>query len=664
MDMAENEILGRSQEGVMRQGERRQQQPEDSAAGGNLISGGGHSMISRRGKILGTLLILALVLVWNSCATQPGCPTCGTTTNGAYGVIDIIPVPEHNPTGEPGGPFNSFDISSLDSVHHLDYVSDRIGLAIVVVNTLTDEAVNTIGGLNEITNGGNNASPCLPGIPSIITGIPDPASGGLTRMGCRNNTFFAAFANKFPGFGDNGMFGGFPGAQCCAARANGVNPISGPDGNVLSPDGNTLFVGSGSASVVVFDLTTNPATVIADFPTGTSPAYDSTTGVAPCIATWNGGAGSDPTCADDRSDEMSYGTVNGHDILLVTNGDPGLPFATLIDVTAMVTRSAPGNATGYCLPVNPAANYTPASIPNQGTIVGNGGRSQAFPAGPNYGTCIIGQIYYDASPVNDMTMTVDQTGAGCPDPSTSVSSGASGTGVGAAGADVPCHHSAVVDQNTGAYIPAVAGVQTAGAGQGGEIAVAGLGGSVFNPIHNTFFLTNSNCTVSGLPTQSSVAVGCVDEIDPRIGNANGPVVINVIPTLNCMPTAIVQGPGSDFLVGCGDHDGIDFPPNMIIINGATDTIVATITQTGGVDEIWYNPGDQRYYLAARDYPPGPQLGVIDALTRQWLVNFPTSSNAHSVAADSSNNHILVPSQAGALCGTQSGNGCILVIARQ
>jgi len=142
------------------------------------------------------------------------------------------------------------------------------------------------------------------------------------------------------------------------------------------------------------------------------------------------------------------------------------------------------------------------------------------------------------------------------------------------------------------------------------------------------------------------------------------VVVNVIPVINCMPSGIVQGPGHDFLVGCGDHDGIAFPPNAIIIDGTTDTIVTTITQTGGVDEVWYNAGDNRYYLAARDYPPGPQLGVIDAGTRQWLVNLPTSSNAHSVSVDPFNNHVFVPSQAGAICITQSGNGCILVIAQQ
>ena len=90
------------------------------------------------------------------------------------------------------------------------------------------------------------------------------------------------------------MFGGFPGAQCCAARANGVNPLSGPDGEEVTPDGKTLFSGTGSSSVVVFDLTTNPLVVIADIPTGASPDFDGPAGgggyggIANCIESWNG----------------------------------------------------------------------------------------------------------------------------------------------------------------------------------------------------------------------------------------------------------------------------------------------------------------------------------------------------------------------------------------
>lgn len=630
-------------------------------------------MRSRLATILGVVAVVALGFLWISCGTQPNCPTCGTTVNGAYGVLDIIPVPEHNPTGEPGGPFNSFDISWFDPNRHVVYTSDRIGLAVVVTDTVQNQAVNVIEGLNGVTNAGNNASPCwgpqqvagaTSAIPSIITGqgfaqARTAAQGsGLTRFGCRNAPYFAAFGNVFPGFGANGFFGGFPGAQCCASRANGVNPISGPDGLLATPDGRTLFVGSGSASVVVFDLTTNPPTVIGDFPTGSSPDFDGPVGVAPCIATWNGGAGSDPTCADDRADEMAYGTVGGRNILAIANGDPGLPFVTLIDVTDMVNRTfappftSPGF--GHCLPINyPAFNVV-------GTAANN-----YTPTNPP--ACILGQIYYDGVGAESSTAPVD---ASCPDPSTSVPSGVSGTFTTVIpSVTIPCHHAPIVDQNTGAFITNN-GATANPAVQNGEIAVAGTGALAFNPLHHTFYVENLNCTISTLPTQSSVAVGCIDEIDPRIGNANGPVVINVIPVLNCMPAGIVQGPGNDFLVGCGGHDGVQFPPLMIIFDGTCTTSAACVAseikldKTGGTDEVWYNPGDNRYYTAGRDMPNGPVMGVIDAGTRTWLVNVPTNSNSHSIAADQFTNHIFVPSQSGGICGTQSSNGCLLVYGRQ
>jgi len=638
-------------------------------------------MRSRAIKIvLEMAAVVALASVLTSCASQPFCPTCGTTVNGAYGVINIIPVPEHNPTGEPGGPFNSFDISWFDPNLQMDYVSDRIGLDVVVVDAKNNFAVSTIGGQNEVANAGNNNSVCIgpanpapgftaantPAIPSIITGsgaLRNPATSNvLTRFGCRNPVYFANFGTFFPGFGAHGGFGGFPGAQCCAARANGVNPLSGPDGLQATPDGKTLFVGSGSATLVIFDLTTNPPTVLADIPTGSSPDFDGPAGVAPCIASWNGGAGSDPTCGDDRSDELSYGTVNGHDIVLITNGDPGLPFATLVDVTDIVNRTYTGTLVtpaglGICAPANPALNYNP------------GNPATTPPTGANYPTCILGQIYYDNVPSEDSTVTVDGINDAnpqasltpCPDPSEAVASGVSGYGVGAAGADVPCHHAPIVDVNTGAFIT---NNGVAGPNQAGELAVAGLGASTFNPLHNTFYVTNSNCTASNLSTQASTAVGCVDEIDPRIGNPAGPIVTAVIPVLNCMPTSIVQGPGHDFLVGCAGHDGTQFPPLMVIIDGTTNQTITSIDQVGGVDEIWYNPGDNRYYTASRDMPNGPVLGVIDAGTRQWLVNVTTGSNSHSVTANQFTNQIFVPTQAGGLCGTQSANGCIAVYGRQ
>ena len=565
-----------------------------------------------RSRILLYFAFMLVIVLISGCGSQGNCPVCGTTKNGSYGIIDIIPVPEHNPTGEPGGPFNSFDISLVDAKNHRFFVSDRIGLDVVVVDTVNNVAVNTIGGFNSVAQAGNNASMCLPIIPPMFDD-----NGQFTRFGCRNGGF------SLPGgVGPNGFFGGFPGAQCCAARANGVNPLSAPDGEAITADGKTLFVGNASSSVVVFDLTTNPPNVIATIPTGQSPQFDETNGVAPCIASANGRAFTDASCGDLRADEMSYDEKDK--ILLVTNGDPGFPFITLIDMSAVVAR------TGNCLPVNPANPYGPTNFP----------------------TCILGQIYYDnVFPLNN-SVAVDTLSGPCPDPSTAAPSGVSGTGSGAGGKNVPCHHGPVIDP-TGKFCNQAAPATNCI----GALSPAGLGGSAFNPNTGHFLVTNANAVVD-------LTVGTIDEIDPRIGNPAGPIVVNTFPVKNCMPTSIVQGPGNNFLVGCANHDGVTFPPSEIVIDGTSGNVLATIDKVGGVDEIAFNPGDNRYYVAARDMPNGPVLGVIDALTNTWLQNAATNANSHSVAVDPSNNHIFVPLQAGSPCTTQSANGCIGVFAQQ
>src|SRR5579864_9235433 len=129
-------------------------------------------------RVLKVLAVFILVAFFSSCGSTPGCPTCGTTKNGTVTLINIIPVPEHNPTGEPGGPFNSFDISLVDPVNHRFFVSDRIGLAVVVVDTNTNIAVNTIGGFNSVAQAGNNASLCVPTIPPMRSAL-----GNFTRFG-------------------------------------------------------------------------------------------------------------------------------------------------------------------------------------------------------------------------------------------------------------------------------------------------------------------------------------------------------------------------------------------------------------------------------------------------------------------------------------------------
>ena len=91
-----------------------------------------------KSKTLPCLAFVALLAVFilNSCGSSPAnCPVCGTDKNGTIGLIDVMIVPEHNPNGEPGGPFNIFDISWVDPTNRLFSVSDRIGLDVPVFST-------------------------------------------------------------------------------------------------------------------------------------------------------------------------------------------------------------------------------------------------------------------------------------------------------------------------------------------------------------------------------------------------------------------------------------------------------------------------------------------------------------------------------------------------
>jgi DNA-binding beta-propeller fold protein YncE len=115
------------------------------------------------------------------------------------------------------------------------------------------------------------------------------------------------------------------------------------------------------------------------------------------------------------------------------------------------------------------------------------------------------------------------------------------------------------------------------------------------------------------------------------------------PVHNCQPAGLALGFKQHLALGCsGDAIAAGAQAQTQIMDARTGQIVMIITKVGGSDQVWYNPGDKRYYLAARDMPDGPVLGVIDAVTNTWLANIKTGPNSHSVAADPINNHVFVP----------------------
>ena len=169
-----------------------------------------------------------------------------------------------------------------------------------------------------------------------------------------------------------------------------------------------------------------------------------------------------------------------------------------------------------------------------------------------------------------------------------------------------------------------------------------------------------------------------------IGAFNAATNTGVIALNNCGPNGSSVGPDDNVILGCTPQNN---PSDVIsLVINATTKAQTPITHITGSDEVWFNKGDGRYYLAAsRDCTtPGtpcpaatqqtPVLGVVDAEANTLIEKVPQSSGSHSVAADSALNRIFVPEVApvgvvgsggdtttvgAGICG-QATNGCIAV----
>jgi hypothetical protein len=137
-------------------------------------------------------------------------------------------------------------------------------------------------------------------------------------------------------------------------------------------------------------------------------------------------------------------------------------------------------------------------------------------------------------------------------------------------------------------------------------------------------------------------------------------------------TGIVLRPNQHILVSaCG------FPVILTLDEKTTKiNVIEVIKQVGGGDQVWYNPGDGRFYVTGLDMtaPTGVQsLGVINAQTSDWLQNVP-DVRGKNPAALPDNNHIFTIVQITAaiaggtapddsICYTKfnlKGTGCVAV----
>jgi hypothetical protein len=210
----------------------------------------------------------------------------------------------------------------------------------------------------------------------------------------------------------------------------------------------------------------------------------------------------------------------------------------------------------------------------------------------------------------------------------------------------------------------------AGAFPAGVNATNGAEQPVWEPGTGRFYISIPEINGPGNCPPACGPLGAVARINPSSG-----AVEVLFPVKNCQPAGLTVGPKQDLLVGCSvafDTAGNTWvlanplspnPPNpsavtaapvSIIMDAKNGSIDKTVKGVSGNDEVWFNSGDGRYYLAARNQPGGPVLGVIDAKSQKLLqlvptvnqASVPTASkqpgSAHSVAADSHNNHVFVP----------------------
>jgi DNA-binding beta-propeller fold protein YncE len=149
-----------------------------------------------------------------------------------------------------------------------------------------------------------------------------------------------------------------------------------------------------------------------------------------------------------------------------------------------------------------------------------------------------------------------------------------------------------------------------------------------------------------IPATRANPNGEVDEIDPH-----EMTVTRSNPTACTGPAGLVLIPNQRLMTSCGD-----------VIDIAAGTVLSTVRGVGG-DEIWYNPGDERVYFGGGTNRIS--VDVVDTSTNlpiavltvgQILVAPAVSQTTHSVAADSANNHIYVPTSGVGVEVWKSGSG--------
>jgi len=184
----------------------------------------------------------------------------------------------------------------------------------------------------------------------------------------------------------------------------------------------------------------------------------------------------------------------------------------------------------------------------------------------------------------------------------------------------------------------------------GVNAINGIEQCQWSPRTNKIYLNVPRATVKGTAGPGVVLMINAGSMKiEKIFNVPSPCVGN---------QGMAIGPGRQILLGCSNAG-----TGSVIINELDGSLIASVDGLNGNDQVWYNPGDDHYFLAASNHTGGPVLGVVDAANEAGPVadaNATTAAGSHSVASDPVHNQVFVPGNnaAAALCG--GSTGCIAV----
>jgi hypothetical protein len=128
----------------------------------------------------------------------------------------------------------------------------------------------------------------------------------------------------------------------------------------------------------------------------------------------------------------------------------------------------------------------------------------------------------------------------------------------------------------------------------------------------------------------------------------------VIPIDKCAgPQGMAIGPDPQIMLGCNamgppfTSAGGTGPQNTVVIDERNGSVIKTLDNQGGNDEVWFNPGNGLYFLAEGSNAAQGQLGFVSSFSldvKQDIVvaRPPGTGHAHSVAADPRSGDVYYP----------------------